>query len=293
MNTDWNWFFSSLSQSAAALIGIIGAFVISRLIGLSERIHTAKSNFDDLVIKFNQTKSSLSNRRFSWYVRNQVDESDKISEAIESGEFKNLSDQEVLAKIYNLEKKLFKVDDEILKAFRGLNLKIKKSHDQQRDPLGFTSGISPKLLDLKPAGFWDNLRDEGEAINSLKVEAISLIQYFQKNKTEAVSLSVTIKPLRIIILLLMVAFPLTVIYPLHFMPVLLNNPPEVTFNPIDILKTLFSLKFIILFILFLTIEGIFFYFLIITKQLLVSSSSIFSDLEFDYMNIKSYSQFFE
>ncbi|WP_262887779.1 hypothetical protein [Flavobacterium bernardetii] len=39
MSIDWNWFFSSFCQSAAALIGIIGAFIISRLLGLGEKIN--------------------------------------------------------------------------------------------------------------------------------------------------------------------------------------------------------------------------------------------------------------
>ena len=32
MIIDWNWFFSAFAQSGAAIIGIIGAFVISKII---------------------------------------------------------------------------------------------------------------------------------------------------------------------------------------------------------------------------------------------------------------------
>lgn len=31
MSADWNWFFSSLSQSAAAIVGIFGAFIITKI----------------------------------------------------------------------------------------------------------------------------------------------------------------------------------------------------------------------------------------------------------------------
>ena len=31
--SDWNWFFSSLAQSVAALVGVLAAFMIARLLG--------------------------------------------------------------------------------------------------------------------------------------------------------------------------------------------------------------------------------------------------------------------
>ena len=34
---DWNWFFAAFAQSGAALIGIIAAFIISKIIGELEK----------------------------------------------------------------------------------------------------------------------------------------------------------------------------------------------------------------------------------------------------------------
>jgi len=61
-NLDWNWFFSSFSQSAAALLGIIAAFLISRLIGLNERIDKTISDFESLQIEFHNIKERFSIR---------------------------------------------------------------------------------------------------------------------------------------------------------------------------------------------------------------------------------------
>ncbi|MCH7733340.1 MAG: hypothetical protein IIB44_12675 [Candidatus Marinimicrobia bacterium] len=30
--TDWNWFFSALAQSAAAIVGIFAAFIITKIV---------------------------------------------------------------------------------------------------------------------------------------------------------------------------------------------------------------------------------------------------------------------
>jgi len=40
---DWNWFFSSLSQSSAAIVGIFGAFIITKIL-------SNNSNFDNNII---------------------------------------------------------------------------------------------------------------------------------------------------------------------------------------------------------------------------------------------------
>ena len=40
---DWNWFFAAFAQCAAALIAIIGAFVISKLLGENEKEEVIES----------------------------------------------------------------------------------------------------------------------------------------------------------------------------------------------------------------------------------------------------------
>jgi len=32
MKVDWNWFFSALAQSTAAIVGLIGAFVFTKIV---------------------------------------------------------------------------------------------------------------------------------------------------------------------------------------------------------------------------------------------------------------------
>jgi len=49
MIVDWNWFFAAFAQSAAALIAIIGAFIISKLLGENEKEEKQSNEIDELI----------------------------------------------------------------------------------------------------------------------------------------------------------------------------------------------------------------------------------------------------
>lgn len=89
MTIDWNWFFSSFSQSAAALLGIIGAFLITRLLNSNEKVNSLINEFEDLKTSFEHIKDFLKIRRFGWYSRNVVryDESVLVRRKMEFSNF--------------------------------------------------------------------------------------------------------------------------------------------------------------------------------------------------------------
>lgn len=291
MSIDWNWFFSSFSQSAAALIGIIGAFIISRLLGLSEKINSTISQFDNLVIEFNKISGSISNRHFYWYNNNRIRYGDTITKALRNGDFNNLTNEEILKKIYELDKLLFKDDDAVLKGFKELWQSNMPKHSS---PLtrGNVPVINMRAFDIMPANLWNNLNKEKDTINQLEVESRTLIQRFQQNQQELQSFNETTKPLKNIIIALMISFPLTVLYPLHFMPVAINQYPTITFGIIQIIQSVLTLKSILLFIFFASIEGIFYYFLTLTAQLNFRLAGAMKNNAEKYRDIKSYSKYF-
>lgn len=270
MTFDWNWFFSSFCQSAAALIGIIGAFIISRLLGLGEKVNSTISNFDNLVIEFNKIKDSLSNRRFEWYSRMNVYYDSDLKKEIKNGDYDKLSREEILDKIYSSDSSLYKADDAIIKEFNEVYAEVKKQG---------TFSI-PTIV---PNGLWDNLRREKDAINNLEVEAKTLIQKFKRNNQELKSFSDSIKPLRIIIAILMFAFLFTVIVPLAYMPVGSTGLPD--------LKPSIDVKHGLLLLFTISIEGMFYYFISILDNLQRKLKHAVNNREEDYENIKNYSQY--
>jgi hypothetical protein len=64
---DWNWFFSALPQCAAAIVGIGGAFLVTRVIN-HEAEHSRNSALaKQLFDKAAHLQAKLRARNFDWY----------------------------------------------------------------------------------------------------------------------------------------------------------------------------------------------------------------------------------
>lgn len=67
MPLDWNWFFSTLSQSAAAIVGIFGAFIITKIFS-NQAVYTEKKNRLKQVLMQAEKISDASNSyNIEWY----------------------------------------------------------------------------------------------------------------------------------------------------------------------------------------------------------------------------------
>lgn len=86
---------------------------------------------------------------------------------------------------------------------------------------------------------------------------------------------------------------LTVIYPLHFIPIAINNVPSIGFSFEIIISHIFSLRGFLLIILTLTIETILIYFVTLTINLERKYATIVNDIDPDWLDKKYYSKYFE
>jgi hypothetical protein len=64
---DWNWFFSSVAQSVAALVGVLGAFLISRLLNNESSHSRNRARTRELLRESDNLTDLASSRYFSWY----------------------------------------------------------------------------------------------------------------------------------------------------------------------------------------------------------------------------------
>lgn len=290
---DWNWFFSSFSQSAAALLGIIGAFIISRLIGIDEKRNVLTSEFDDLVISYNKIKELLSVRKYDWLNRIFIKYDDDLIKKIQNREFDNISDDEILGELYQQDNRLYKSDTQLLISFKELYEKYKPKEEPIRKPgeVYITHNPLP-ILNIPPDGMWDNVSRERELINDYLIEASELIRKFNKNHQ---SIGGFIKGLSIInkiVWTLIISFPILVVYPLHFLPIEIGQIPELTFDFCLIIKMLFTVKSFLLLIFIISIESIFIYFLVLIKQIREVLSNHQDNNIDEYTNIKSYCEYY-
>lgn len=64
---DWNWFFSSLAQSVAAIVAIFAAFIITTIVNNRATCLRKKSRMKELLADSQHLKERLSARRFDFY----------------------------------------------------------------------------------------------------------------------------------------------------------------------------------------------------------------------------------
>jgi hypothetical protein len=69
---DWNWFFSSLAQSVAALVGIFAAFIITKIINSQGDYARKSSRLNELLTISDKLTEALSQRSFSWYSEHKL-----------------------------------------------------------------------------------------------------------------------------------------------------------------------------------------------------------------------------
>jgi len=64
---DWNWFYSALAQSSAAIVGFFGGFVISKVIGRDSEYHSLQEAVSVVQARIQDQGRKLDHRYFSWY----------------------------------------------------------------------------------------------------------------------------------------------------------------------------------------------------------------------------------
>lgn len=89
---DWNWFFSSLAQSAAAIVGFFGAFIISKIVTNEAEFRRRKARIRDLLDAAENFRDRLRTRYFAWYNKHSLKQSmedlkDRLDAA--KGDFKS------------------------------------------------------------------------------------------------------------------------------------------------------------------------------------------------------------
>ena len=64
---DWNVFYSSLAQSTAAFVGLLGAFIITKIVNNEQQYNESKVTIEEYLIIANNLRERLKNRSFDWY----------------------------------------------------------------------------------------------------------------------------------------------------------------------------------------------------------------------------------
>ncbi|MFM0166889.1 hypothetical protein PQR39_41505 [Paraburkholderia sediminicola] len=79
---DWDWFFSSLAQSAAAIVGIFGAFIITRVSNNQSTFANKKNQIKYLLLDAQRISDEAQGRYVEWFVRHSNNRAMSCAESL-------------------------------------------------------------------------------------------------------------------------------------------------------------------------------------------------------------------
>lgn len=235
---DWNWFFSSLSQSSAAIVGIFGAFIITKILSnqasYSEKINKCR----DTLTKCRRVVDSAGGLYFNWYNKHTNNrEFEKLGELLKTEEY--LSPEQYYDQ---LNFSSFSSREEILQEIEKLLSANKKQKEKEREEsrkraeayrkhnpgLGYLESKTMRLANFSPlnADLSNNLQKERDAIDNIVRDARHHMR-LASNMLDSIKGNPESSPqITYALALVTMLFFIGVIYPLSFMPA----NPEGNFN---------------------------------------------------------------
>lgn len=278
---DWDWFFSSLAQSAAAIVGIFGAFIITRVSNNQSTFASKKNQIKYLLLDAQRISDEAQGRYVEWFVRHSNNRAMSRAESLYD---KGVTSVEDLYRQANFP--LFGRREEACELIQKLiALKEEEVREEAeyyrmmtsrpaRSSFGLSSGLAPfaetQYVNAIPARsrkeFFpypsspdpQQLNDEFDEIQKVIRQAkhhsrlVSTFLDSTEGNPEASS-QVTWS-----LLLVMFLFFAGVIFPLAAMPLANNATPQISI--VTILKATLSLKGLLLSVVsiaFCTVLGIF------------------------------------
>ena len=271
--TDWNWFFSSLAQSAAAIVGIFGAFIITKVLS-NQSVYSQKlSHMRELLNHARRLVEDAEDHSFKWYIHqcNRC-EIDHVAGVLKDNP--DLSPEECYAKLN------FPIFDPREKAISLIREKIEAVKGSRCSALPNMSLLDPEFrgkLEKEREAIDLTIRNARSHIRSIK----TFLDTVYGNPESSLKITYTL-------LLITTLFFVGVVYPLSFLPANPNTDLQVSID--NFLPLLFSLRGILLAaisIIFSSVIVMFF----ITNLRMRYPKSLVGELE-RYTDLSAYSEYF-
>lgn len=269
---DWNWFFSSLSQSAAAIVGIFCAFIVTKILSNQEIFLEKNNQLKNLIVEAERIRDSAEALCIDWYNKHTTTEELKSAqELIESNialtaeeiyekldfspflerdvvmsEIDNLiqSEKDRLAKEEAERKRQIEYEENLrqLEMQGGLGSVIASAHrasvllnsDFSLKPAHSTFQLSPTLQ------FGHHLTNERQQIELVLRDAKHHVRVISNFLNSVQGNPESSRQITFSLILVTMLFFIGVIYPLSFMPKMSGSTFELSFSAF--FPLLFSIK---------------------------------------------------
>lgn len=298
---DWNVFFSTISQTSGAIVGIFSAFLITKIVSNQTDFAKLKNEATHNLIDSRTLESELNRCNFAWYNEAVRDiELRRIENDFLNSLDENLWEDNLILQpkqyILKYDFSIFENPSELSYAVRTkiseLRSKLEQIRKREENPNPFHSltvnmiedGLYRDILNQPPYPLIEKEKDQIEQL-IIKTE-----RQTRRNSALEMELRMGIDSINLVtnsIIAVLILFFSGVIYPLSFLP--WDEDREIHLSISAFFEILFSLQGFMLSLISITFSGLMVAFLIINNRL-KHSPELRSDIA-HYCDMSNYSPF--
>lgn len=294
---DWNVFFSTISQTAGAIVGIFSAFLITKIVSNQTTYGQKQDQAADYLAKSRKLANESSKRYFSWYGKRKAEDAlYKIRMDYEETDLTKSSEE-----YYNLgwfspyELKINSLEiiqgeiDKINEEKRIEDEKIQARLKTLKPGYALATPAPVKLFMPPNTSIREKINEEVELIEDLYVRIQYQVDLNRNLINDLEGNSESSKLISISILSVILLFFLGVIYPLSFLP--MEQSSEISLSISAFWDLLFSLKGALLFVLSVVFGGLMIVFFHVNHKLKYNQK--LKDELHNYSDSRNYSVYFK
>ena len=292
---DWNWFFSSLAQSTAAIVGLFGAFIITKILSNQSRFDARQRQIRDVCSRSENLVDEANDLAIGWYNAKICEwRADVINDRLDENEDLTVEHfaQTLNFSIYQPEAETISFIESAISSHR--KRKEKEAAALRERARNSPTGFFAAPMEMKIPKITSPFEIQSVNAEQTRIDAVArkckqhirvardLQDAIAANPEHSTQITYTL----ILVLLL---FYVGVIYPLSFPPTKVDAPLEISFAAVP--AALLSFKGALLALVSATFSiaiGMFFYMNVRMKY----SKTELESLE-HYSTLSSYSPYFQ
>lgn len=262
---DWNWFFSSLAQSTAAIVGIFGAFIITKILSNQAVFDSKKKLVRELTSKSKNLQDEANDLSIDWYNKKIAEwRVERLNAALDKRSDLAPEDlyEELNFSIYQSKEDSISIIESAMDAHR-LRKEAKAAAMRERArQMMERFYVEPQELtipNITPHFEIESVKAERAKIDAVARNCKQHIRVVRDAFDSIVDNPEHSPQITYTLLLVLVLFYLGVIYPLSFTPAKVDTPISVSISSfLDIAFSIKGLLLTLVSVVFTIVIGMFF-----------------------------------
>lgn len=286
---DWNIFFSSIAQAFASLLGVVLAFIISKILNEAIDYDNTEKDVSCLILEVEEIKRRVKQLKFVWHDKAIWEYDYKAKDLIRNNRLESSSDIDIiqfiksnLPDIYDPESILDKIKQSI-QIEQNMRISSNASYIMQM------ARVAPGV----PDGLWSSIAKFEEDFSNFEIRAQIIVKKIANSKNSIARNVSDFLNLKNIIIIFLPLITLTIIYPLHFLPIAENSIPHISFNIGNAIGYLFSIRGLFISILFIVTSALIIYFYTICVLTIKKYKALKEKFNSEVSDIKYYCKYFQ